>query len=159
MKAEHAGETAALHEQIEILKNQLAEMQHLVFGRSTEKKHAALQKQEKQTKSSAKPRGQQRGHGRTTVTSLPVIHEDLDLEIHQKQCSQCGLPFKPFGTEDSDVVEVEVQPHIRRYRRHRYLKTCQCKQTPAIVTAPAPAKLIRKGKLGISVWVEIGVTP
>ncbi|MTI14616.1 hypothetical protein [Sansalvadorimonas verongulae] len=52
------------------------------------------------------------------------------------------MPFKPFGTEDSDVVEVEVQPHIRRYRRHRYLKTCQCKQTPAITTTPAPAKLI-----------------
>ena len=59
------------------------------------------------------------------------------------------------GTEDSDVIEIEVQAHIRRYRRHRYQKTCQCPETPGIIAAPEPAKIIRKGKPGVSVWVEI----
>ena len=157
MKVEHSREIDTLQEQIGTLKNQLAEMQHLVFGRSTEK-HTTTQKQEKQRKHSPKPKGQQRGskgHGRKRVTTLPVIHEDLDIEEQQKHCQNCGLPFKPFGTEDSDVVEVEVQAHIRRYHRHRYAKTCHCAQTPGITTAPGPVKLIRKGKLGLSVWVEI----
>ncbi len=132
-------------------------MQHRVFGHSTEKKHSS-RNQEKKTRSSSKSRGQQRGHkghGRTTITTLPVVPEHLDLEDHQKQRPHCHLPFKPFGTEDSDVVEVDVQAHILRYHRHRYLKTCQCEQSPAMTIAPGPAKLIRKGKLGISVWVEI----
>ena len=158
MTIEHSREIAAFQTQVDTLKNQLAEMQHLVFGRSTEKKSTSSRKQEKQTRSSSRPKGQQRGHkghGRTTVTTLPVITETLDLEESQKHCPDCGLPFKPFGTEDSDVVEVEVKAHIRRCHRHRYLKTCKCEKTPAITTAPGPAKLIRKGKLGISVWVEI----
>ncbi len=45
--------------------------------------------------------------------------------------------------------------HGRTTITHRYLKTCQCEQSPAMTLAPGPAKLIRKGKLGISVWVEI----
>ena len=65
------------------------------------------------------------------------------------------LSPRSLAQKDSDVIEVEVQAHVRRYRRHRYHKTCQCSQTPGIITAPEPAKLIRKGKLGISVWVEI----
>ncbi len=157
IKAEHANEIAVFQEQISTLNNQLAGMQHRVFGHSTEKKHSSL-KQEKKARPSSKPRGQQRGHtghGRTTITTLPVVPEHLDLEEHQKHCPHCRLPFKPFGTEDSDVVEVDVQAHIRRYHRHRYLKTCQCEQSPAITIAPGPAKLIRKGKLSISVWVEI----
>ncbi len=132
-------------------------MQHRVFGHSTEKKHSS-RKQEKKTRSSSKSRGQQRGHkghGRTTITTLPVVPEHLDLEDHQKQCPHCHFPFKPFGTENSDVVEIDVQAHIRRYHRHHYLKTCQCEQSPAMTIVPGPAKLIRKGKLGISVWVEI----
>ena len=157
MKVEHAREIVTLQEQIDSLKNHLAEAQHLVFGRSTEKR-ATSQKQEKQRKPSSKPKGQQRGskgHGRQQVTTLPVIHEDLDIEDQHKRCPHCGLSFKSFGTEDSDVVEVEVQAHIRRYHRHRYCKTCHCEQTPGITTAPGPVKLIRKGKLGLSVWVEI----
>ena len=45
---------------------------------------------------------------------------------------------------------MEVQ--ARRYHRCRF---CPCEKTPAITTAPSPAKLIRKSKLGISVWLEI----
>ncbi len=125
---------------------------------STEKKSTASRKQEKQIHSSSRPKGQQpgrKGHGRTTVTTLPVVSETLDLEESQKHCPACGLPFKAFGMEDSDVIEVEVQAHIRRYHRHRYLKTCKCEETPAITTALGPVKLIRKGKLGLSIWVEI----
>lgn len=159
MKVEHTREIQAFQEQINTLEGQLADMKHLVFGRSTEKHPSTSRGAQNQRAKSPRNRGQQRGHkghGRTIITTLPVVPEDRDLAEDQRHCGHCGLPFKPFpGTEDSDVVEVEVQAHIRRYRRHRYQKSCQCPETPGIITAPEPAKLIRKGKLGVSVWSEI----
>jgi transposase len=158
MKAKHQSEINAFQGQIDQLKNQLAEMQHLVFGRSTEKTSKSSGNPQKRS-SSDRRKGQQKGekgHGRKSITTLPVIPEDIIIPAEQQHCSHCGLPFDSFpGTEDSDVIEIEVQAHVRRYRRHRYQKSCQCPQTPGIITAPEPAKLIRKGKLGISVWVEI----
>jgi len=62
----------------------------------------------------------------------------------------------PFpGTEDSDVVEVKGQAHVRRVRRTRYKRSCACPQLPRILTAPGPAKLIPKGAYGDSVWIEV----
>ncbi|UYM14760.1 IS66 family transposase [Endozoicomonas euniceicola] len=162
IKVKHQEEISAFQVQIDQLKNQLAQMQHLVFGRSTEKTSKKSGNQQEGSGSGQKSdrkKGQQKGskgHGRKNVTTLPVIPEDLVIPDDEQHCTHCGLPFSPFpGTEDSDVIEVEVQAHVRRYRRHRYQKTCQCSQTPGIITAPEPAKLIRKGKLGVSVWVEI----
>ena len=62
MKAKHSREMAAFQTQVDTLKNQLAEMQHLVFGCSTEKKPASSQKQEKQARPSSRSKGQQRGN-------------------------------------------------------------------------------------------------
>ena len=42
----------------------------------------------------------------------------------------------------------------RKYRK-RYHKTCQCPETPATITAPSPARLVNKGVLGLSVWVDL----
>ncbi|MCL6270305.1 hypothetical protein M3P05_10275 [Sansalvadorimonas sp. 2012CJ34-2] len=89
MKVEHSREIVTFQAQIDTLKNQLADVQHLVFGRSSEKKSGSSRKQKKQARSSSRPKGQQRGHkghGRTTVTTLPVVSETLDLEEHQKHC-------------------------------------------------------------------------
>jgi transposase len=66
------------------------------------------------------------------------------------------LPFEDFpGTEDSEVIEIEVQAYKRKIRRRRYRPGCQCEHLPGILTAPGPAKLIPKGRYGISLWVEI----
>ena len=43
----------------------------------------------------------------------------------------------------------------RRIRRRRYRQTCDCPAGPRTVTAPPVPKLIPKGLLGVSVWVEI----
>ena len=69
----------------------------------------------------------------------------------------CGLPFleqESLGTEDSEVLEIEVKAHKRRIHRKRYKPSCQC-PLPKIITAPGPAKLIPKGRYGVSVWVQI----
>jgi transposase len=40
-------------------------------------------------------------------------------------------------------------------RRRRYRRTCQCPGTPGILTAPPPARLIPRGKYGVSIWVHL----
>jgi transposase len=55
------------------------------------------------------------------------------------------------------VIEVEVKAHIRRYRRQSYTRHpgCRCETTPAIITAPAPPKLIPRSPYAVSFWVEV----
>lgn len=72
------------------------------------------------------------------------------------QCPQCGLAFKNFaGTEDTQVLEIEVKAYRRVFHRHRYMPTCGCGCASGIVTAPSPARLIKRGKFGISVWCTV----
>ncbi|MCP4204529.1 MAG: IS66 family transposase, partial [bacterium] len=53
------------------------------------------------------------------------------------------------------MIEIEVRGYKRKIRRRRYRPACQCEHLPGIITAPGPAKLIPKGRLGVSLWVEI----
>ena len=79
IKVKHQEEISAFQVQIDQLKNQLAQMQHLVFGRSTEKTSKKSGNQQEGSGSGQKSdrkKGQQKGskgHGRKNVTTLPVI--------------------------------------------------------------------------------------
>ncbi len=79
-----------------------------------------------------------------------------DLAEADKRCPCCGEPLLPFpGTEDSEVLEIEVRAYRRRIHRKRYRPGCRCGALPGIITAPTPNRLIAKGKYGISLWVTI----
>ncbi len=108
---------------------------------------------------SPRKRGQQpgsQGHGRSDRSALPVVAEVHDLSEEAKSCPACGEAFLPFpGIEASDIIEVEVQAHIRRIERQRYQKGCQCPQVPGIITAPPAPRLIPKSPLGVSVWTMV----
>jgi len=86
---------------------------------------------------------------------LPVVEELHELPVHQRCCPECGTPFSPSDTEDSEQIEIEVRPYRRRIRRRRYRRTCTCAVGARTLTAAPPPKLIPKGLLGVSVWVEI----
>src|SRR5713101_5934921 len=105
---------------------------------------------------SPRKRGQQpgsRGHGRSDRSALPVVVEVHDVSETAKHCPACGAAFVPFpGREESNLIEVQVQAHMRRIQRQRYHKTCQCPQVPGIVTAPPAPRVIPKSPLGVSVW-------
>src|SRR6202022_5067698 len=67
-----------------------------------------------------KPRPKRRDH-----SALPGVEEVLDLPADQRCCSACGLAFEPFpGTEDSEILEIEVKAHRRIIRRNRYPPAC-----------------------------------
>ncbi len=152
---------AALKQKIEELEAKLRLRERQIFARKSER-GGGKQEKKGSKQGSAGPkrkRGQQReapGHGRSNHSHLPGVEELRDLAPEERYCAQCLLPFDPFpGTEDSEVIEVEVKAYRRVIRRKRYRPTCTCPAQPGIVTAPGPAKLVPKGGYGISVWALI----
>lgn len=102
-----------------------------------------------------KQRGQE-GSGRKEEKQLETTTETSELDKDQCKCPKCGLGYKTLEeTADSEVIEVEVKAHRRIIKRRRYKKTCQCAGVPAIITAPVVAKVIPKGKFGITFWVYV----
>jgi transposase len=104
-------------------------------------------------------RGQQRGrpgHPRRNHDHLPTTEETADLPPEHCQCTNCGLPFAPCGSEPAvSILEVEVRAHRRLIRRRRYRPTCACGLHPPLLVAPPPPRLIPNSALGLSIWVEV----
>jgi transposase len=105
---------------------------------------------------STRPRGQQRGrrgHGRTHLPGLPSVVDEVPGTI---SCPQCGAhAVAAWGTEDAQVLEIEVKAYRRVVRRQRYRPACRCGCLPGVVTAAAPQALWPRSKLGVSIWVEL----
>lgn len=107
---------------------------------------------------SARSRGHRKGvpsPGRTRHPDLPAEVEIVDLPPGERTCSVCHKSYAPFGSEISEILEIDVRPHRRIVHRNRYRKTCSCPGEKGIRTAPPPPRLIPKGLLGISIWVEV----
>ena len=155
LKEQAAQREAALRAELDLAQAKVRELQQRVFGRKSERHKGGS---EQQTRAApTRGRGQQpgtRGHARTMQTNLPERVEVIELD--SPQCPSCGLGLKAFaGTQDSEVVEIEVQAYRRVIRRHRYQATCSCACVPGIVAAPAPPRLIERGKFGVSVWTHV----
>ena len=155
LKATGVKSNAALQAELELAKGQVRDLQSRVFASKSERRKHCEGRNE--TASCRRPRGQQHGstgHGRTMQTQLPARHEDATLD--KTQCPKCGLAFNNLvDTEDSQVLEIEVKAYRRVIHRHRYSASCQCGCVDGIVCAPAPARLIGRGKFGISLWTRV----
>jgi transposase len=145
---------AALQSKLDSALAQVRDLQKRLFSTKSEQASPSESRSKAVT---CRKRGQQRGttgHGRTIEANLSERHEDIALE--KAQCPECGLAFKEFAsTEDVQVLEIEVKAYRRVIHRHRYAPTCQCGCVSGIVTAPSPARLINRGKFGISVWASV----
>ena len=145
----------ALKAQVEALEATVRDLNQRLYGTKSEKSagpdHAGSSKP-----ASARPRGQQpgsQGHGRSDRAALPVVAEVHDLSEAAQHCPACGEAFMPFpGAEESTIIEVQIQAHLRRIQRPRYHKTCGCPHVKGIVTAPPAPRVIPKSPLGVSVW-------
>ena len=165
-KSRHADDLkrlAKVEAEDEQLRGENRKLQDRIFGRKAEKTHGDRSNQlipEGEGKTPGrKPRGQREdrpGPPRRDHSHLPVIEEFRDVPEDQRICPDCGLPYTLCGSEDSEQIEIDVQAHRRRIRRRRYRRSCHCPAggAPQTVTAPAVPKLIPKGLLGITVWVE-----
>jgi transposase len=145
----------ALRRDLEYARGRIRDLEQRLFGRKSERRWV-IDGQQPRSAGSVRGRGQQRGapgHGRRPLPGLP-IHEEI-LPMPSPHCPACGEALQDFpGTEDSEVLEIEVQAYRRVLRRQRYRPACSCGELAGIVTAAAPGRLIERGKFGISVWVD-----
>src|SRR5712692_5594215 len=149
---------AALQAEVAALQATIRDLTQRLYGTKSEQS-ASPDGAGASTPTSPRQRGQQpgsRGHGRSDRAALPVVVEVHDVSETAKHCPACGAAFVPFpGSEESNLIEVQVQAHIRRIQRQRYHKTCQCPHVPGMVTAPPAPRLIPKSPLGVSVWTRV----
>ena len=166
-KAQHARavhRAEHLEAEVENLRGENRKLQDQLFGRKSEKSSTRDRsnhlegESEDQDSSTPRKRGQRKdrpGPKRRDYSHLPVVDDLRELPEDQRVCPQCGAALSPSDTEDSEQIEIEVRAYRRRIRRRRYQRTCTCSNCPRTVTAPPAPKLIPKGVLGVSVWVEI----
>ena len=160
-KAQHERSVArekALQKELEKALGEIRDLRQRLYGRKSEKSSPRDDSTFVGDRSS-RPRGQQaggKGHGRTPRPDLPVEEETLDLPGGTPCCDYCHQPYRDFPrTEDSDVVEVQVQAYVRRSKRKMYRCGCQCEQARVLITAPLPPRLFPRHPLRVSVWAEI----
>jgi transposase len=152
---------AALEQENEQLRGQNRKLQAQAFGRKSEKQSRSDRSNQLEDPREAKPpqpRGQQRGHPghqRRDYSHLAVlIDPPRTLPEAERVCPDCGSPLVACGTEEAGQLEIETVVYRRVTPRCRYKRTCQC-PGQRTWTAPAVPKLIPKGLLGVSLWVEI----
>jgi transposase len=152
-----------LKEELDQSRGQTRALQDKLFGRKSEKSVRSDRSNElfdpEEVTAAGKRRGAQAGHaghGRRDYSHLPVKEEFITLPEESLICPICGkLAMIMSASEDSDVVEINVQAHRRQIRRRRYRATCDCNPTRRTLTAPPLPKLIPKGNYGISIWVLV----
>jgi transposase len=150
-----------LEQENEHLRGQIRKLQAQAFGRKSEKQSRSDRSNQLDDPREAKPsrpRGQQRGHTghqRRDYSHLPVRTDaPRELSEAERVCPDCGLPLVACGMEEAEQLEIETIIYRRVTPRCRYKKACQC-PGQRTWTAPAVPKLIPKGLLGVSLWVEI----
>ena len=149
---------AELQQQLEQEKAKVRDLNQRLYGRKSEQAKHSEALATAPSAAPVRPRGQQPGscgHGRTPRPHLAVKDEIRDLAEHEKYCLDCGLPFHDLGTtEDSQIVEIQVAPYVRKIRRKKY-RGCGCQGKKSLVTASPAPRVLSRNNLGISVWVEI----
>jgi transposase len=152
----HAKEVAQLHKTITALEAKVKLRERQLFGKKSEQgagNRESINKSKPQRK-----RGQQRENKsppRRNYSHLPVIPDVQDVPENNRICPCCRAPYADIGaSEDSDIVEIKVEAHIRRLKRKKYRRTCDCQSQPIIITAPQKPKILPKSYLGNSVWVH-----
>ena len=158
---------AELKQELECAQAEIRDLKQRLYGKHSEKGTTLSEAQADDTTIPPRPRGQGRGskgHGRTPRPHLPVIEEWRALPSDEQACPLCNASFDLFpGTEDSNIIEIDVKAHVRKIKCQRYKKTCQCPNVPGLITAPPAPRLIPKpvlsevegSSLGVSVWVEV----
>ena len=161
------GENAELRGRLDRVCDQLATLQRMVFGTSSERggdggraagagrrdgpgaggpDHGGGDGEDQDGR--PRRRGQRPGAPgprRRDYSGLPTIEIEYDLPEGQGCCPDCGMAFTPFDEQVSEQVDWRVVLVRIVHRRHRYTRGCRC-PGPRVITAPGPVKAIGKGR-------------
>ena len=148
LRAENAEQAAELGK----LRADLAVLQRMVFGRSSERSRpeppggagAAAGGQGAGTGTGRK-RGPGARAGRRDYSHLPRFEVSWDFPGGGYCCPECGEPFTPLGDHVSgEQLDWQVIVRVAAHCRRRYKRACDCR-VPATVMAPGPPKAVGKG--------------
>ena len=153
----------SLRDELAQAKGENRKLRQRLFGRKSERRAAnervelleeAAEEPKPKHKRGARPG--QKGHGRRDYSHLPEEEEFVDVPPEERICPRCGKPFAEMSdTENSEQIEIEIRIYRRKTRRKRHRSTCKCYGCTRTVTAACPEKLIRKSRLGTSLWAHI----
>lgn len=149
---------AELEGEVQQLKRRLFAPKSERAARSKSNRSNALVELELSPSVTVRKRGRQPGQSapqRRQHEHLPVVEEFIQPSPEQCVCSKCGAPRTPHGTEDCEQIEIEVRAYRKVIRRGRQRRTCSCEDEALIVTAAPPNKVVAKGCLGNSVFVDV----
>jgi len=162
-RSQHAAakqQIAELEQEVAQLRGENRKLQDQLFGRKSESSATtdrSKQLDDPDDTPEPQPRGQRRGRPgpkRRDYSHLPAREDLREVPESERVCPICGLPLTACGAEESEQIEIETVIYRRIIRRRRYQRSCSC-PGPRTVTAPTLPKLIPKGRLGVSMWVEI----
>ena len=149
LRAENAEQAAEL----ERVRADLAVLQRMAFGRSSERARpepsadggdAGQGRDLRGSGTGGKKRGPGRA-GRRDYSHLPRVEVAWDFGGGGYCCPECGTPFTGLGSDHvTEQLDWLVIVRVRADCRRRYRRACSCR-VPATVTAPGPPKAIGKG--------------
>jgi transposase len=140
--------------ELERVSAELAVLQRLVFGRSSERATSDDDADGDagggepgagggQAGSRERRRGRA-GNRRRDYSQLPRVEVIWDFAGGGCCCPGCGLAFAALGEHVVEQVDWQVVVRVIVHRRRRYQRRCSC-AGPRTVTAPGPPKAIGKG--------------
>jgi len=152
LRAENAGQAAEL----EKLRADLAVLQRMLFGRSSERSRPepsggsddagdAGQQGRERGSGTGRKRGPGARAGRRDYSHLPRFEVLWNFPGGGYCCPECGEPFTLLGDHLSgEQLDWQVVVRLVAHCRRRYKRACSCR-VPATVMAPGPPKAIGKG--------------
>lgn len=148
------GKSGAEQLQLELLKlqEQMATLQHRMFGRSSEKRPHA----ESDAESDADQPPPRRGHGPREQPLLPTLETHHELPEPERTCLFCQGPLEPLGEQTEDAQEITVVERrfvLVTHKKHKY----RCRCNAYVKTAPGPLKLIPGGRYSLDFAVQVAL--
>jgi len=139
----------------ERLRAELAVLQRMVFGRSSERSRSEPPGGDGgdgdaagdggRRSGTGKKRGPGARAGRRDYSHLPRFEVFWDFPGGGYCCPECGEPFTPLGDHVSgEQLDWQVIVRVAAHCRRRYKRACDCR-VPWTVMAPGPPKAIGKG--------------
>jgi transposase len=144
--------------EFERMRADLAVLQRMLFGRSSEKTRPEAPGSgdsagdggsagggDKAGPSQGVKRGPGARAGRRDYSHLPRVEVTWDFPGGVYCCPECGEPFSPLGSHLSgEQLDWQVSVRVVAHCRRRYKRACGCR-VPATVMAPGPPKAVGKG--------------
>jgi transposase len=147
--AELKGEDGDKQLELELLriKEQMAALQHRMFGASSEKRSRDKD---------GEPRSPEPPSGPREQRHLPVEEHVHQLGPGDRCCGTCGKEMSEWAGQDEEVEEVDVvqrQFVLKRHIRKKY--RCKCGAAP--VRASGPLRLPGGGRYSLDFAIEVAV--